>query len=367
MPRKNDFDAEWMKLLWPSFFAAKAGASMARQMLQAFSNPDAAPEPLPEPVWATPNKILLELSAARLRQFPSAPAQKERRPLVVCAPFALHDARVADLCTGHSLMATLGAGAAPLYLVDWLSAKETQSQRRIDDYLADLNVFVDEIGGKADFIGLCQGGWLSLLFAARFPAKAGKLVLAAAPIDIEAADSSLSVLARSTPIETFHQLVDLGAGLARGDQAMQFWRVKMDGPEHIHASLQSDLALDSPEFAAHAASFSAWSAHVLDLPGAYYLEVVEKFYKRNELARGEFCALGKRIDLREMRRPLYLLAARDDEVTAPEQTFACARLVGTPRAAQKRKTAPGAHLSLFIGAQTLKKVWPDVLAWLEKA
>ncbi len=367
MPRKRDFDAEWMKMLWPSFFAAKAGASMARQMLQAFSTPEAEPEPAPEPVWATPNKIVLELDAARLRQFPCAPGQNEQRPLIVCAPFALHDARVADLCKGHSLMATLGAGSAPLYLVDWLSAKETQSQRRIDDYLCDLNVIVDEIGGKANFIGLCQGGWLSLLYAARFPAKAGKLVLAASPIDIEAADSALSVLARSTPIETFHELVSLGAGLARGEQAVQFWRVEMDAPERIHAWLQSDLALDSPEFSAKAACFRAWSSHVLDLPGAYYLEVVEKFYKRNELARGAFCALGKRIDLREMRRPLYLIAARDDDVTAPEQTFACGRLAGTPRAAQRRKTAPGGHLSLFMGAKVLKKVWPDVLAWLEKA
>src|SRR5208282_3348369 len=185
-----------------------------------------------------------------------------------------------------------------------------------------------------------------------------KLVLAAAPIDIEAADSPLSVLARSTPIETFQELVRLGEGFARGGQALQFWRVEMDEPERIHAWLQSDLALDSPEFAAHAASFCSWSAQVLDLPGAYYLEVVEKFYKRNELARGEFYALGRRIDLREMRCPVYLIAARDDEVTAPEQTFSCARLVGTPRAAQRRKTAPGGHLSLFIGAQVLKKIWP---------
>jgi poly(3-hydroxyalkanoate) synthetase len=284
--------------------------------------------------------------------------------VVVCAPFALHDARIADLCEGHSLMATLSAGAAPLYLVDWLSAKPEQSQRRIDDFLSDLNVFVDEIGGVADFVGLCQGGWLSLIYAARFPEKAGKLVLAAAPVDIEAADSRLSTLARSTPIETFRELVRVGDGLARGGQAMRFWQVEMDDPVRIHGWLQSELPFDSPQFQAQVEAFREWSAHVLDLPGAYYLEVVERFYKRNELAQGEFLALGKKIDLREMRRPIYLIAARDDEVTAPEQTFSCARLVGTPRSAQKRKTAPCGHLSLFVGAQSLQKVWPDVVDWL---
>ncbi|WP_294532115.1 alpha/beta fold hydrolase [uncultured Rhodoblastus sp.] len=364
MAQKTDFDAEWMKLLWPGLLAAEAGAAVARRMLGAFSPPAAAPAPPPEPVWATPNNIVLELAAARLRRFSVAAVQSGRRPVVVCAPFALHDARIADLCEGHSLMATLGAGAAPLYLVDWLSAKPAQSQRGIDDFLSDLNIFVDEIGGAADFVGLCQGGWLSLIYAARFPEKAGKLVLAAAPIDIEAGESRLSALARSTPIESFRELVRLGEGLARGGQAMRFWRFEMQNLERIHQWLQSESPPDSPQFHAKVEAFRAWSAHVLDLPGAYYLEVVEKFYKRNELARGQFVALGKTIDLREVRHPIYLIAARDDEVTAPEQTFSCARLVGTPRPAIRRKTAPCGHLSLFVGAQSLQELWPDVVDWL---
>ncbi len=329
MARKSEQDSDWTKLLWPTMAAAEAGAAMARQMLEAFAAPAAEPPPA-EPVWTSRNEIVLELSAARLRRFASGPASG-RPPILVCAPFALHDARIADLCEGHSLMAVLRGSGAPLYLVEWLTAKETQAFRRIDDFLADLNVFVDEIGGKADMIGLCQGGWLSLLYAARFPAKANRLVLAAAPIDIAAGASPLSAVAESTPIETFRELVRLGNGFARGAEAMQFWRMAPHGPEQIHALLQSDLALNSEEFRAQAALFLAWSEHVLDLPGAFYLEVVEKFYKRNELAKGEFPALGKRIDLRQMRHPLYLLAARDDDVAAPDQTLACARLVGTPR------------------------------------
>ncbi len=365
MARKSEHGSDWTRLLWPSVAAAEAGAAVARQMLDAFA-PPAEPPPSDEPVWASENRIVLELSAARLRQFFDAP-NSGRAPIIVCAPYALHDARIADFCEGHSLMAVLRASGAPLYLVEFLSAKETQAFRRIDDFLVDLNVFVDEVGGRADLIGLCQGGWLSLLYAARFPAKANKLVLVAAPIDIEAAPSPLSLLAESTPIETFREFVRLGGGFARGAKALQYWGKSPDGPQHVHALLQSDLPLNSGEFQAEAELFRAWSEHVLDLPGAYYLEVVEKFYKRNELARGEFSALGKRIDLREMRRPLYLLAARDDEVAAPEQTFACARLVGTPRAKIRRKTAPGGHMSLFAGARTLKKVWPEVLAWLAEA
>lgn len=360
---KSEFGYEWTALFWPALAAAETGVAMARQMVGALSPlADDERAPGPEPVWASANEIALELGSVRLRRF--AAGQVGRRPILVCAPYALHDARIADLCVGHSLMAVLARGGAPLYLVEWLSAQRHQIFRGIDDYLSDLNVLVDAIGGRCDFIGLCQGGWLSLVYAARFPSKAGRLALAAAPVDIEAADSSLSRVARSTPMSTFRELVRQGEGLARGDQYAGLWGGDMESPTAIHALLQSSLPLDSPRFAAQAALFRDWSRRTLNLPGAYYLEVAEKFYKQNQLARGEFVALGRLIALKDVRAPLYLIAALDDEVAAPEQTLACGRLVGTPPASIRRKEAPGGHMNLFIGEKWLEKVWPEVLDWL---
>ena len=52
----------------------------------------------------------------------------------------------------------------------------------IDSYLADLNVAVDELGGRANLVGVCQGGWMVLVYAARYPSKVRGLVLAGAPV-----------------------------------------------------------------------------------------------------------------------------------------------------------------------------------------
>ena len=85
-------------------------------------------------------------------------------------------------------------------MTDWRSASPDMRFLAIDNYLADLNVLVDELGGYVDLIGLCQGGWLALTYAALFPLKVRKLVLAGAPIDVAAGTSRLSRLAHDTPL-----------------------------------------------------------------------------------------------------------------------------------------------------------------------
>ena len=39
----------------------------------------------------------------------------------------------------------------------------------IDHYLAELLVCIEELGGRVNLVGLCQGGWMSTMLAARFP------------------------------------------------------------------------------------------------------------------------------------------------------------------------------------------------------
>jgi poly(3-hydroxyalkanoate) synthetase len=350
--------------MWPAFAAASASefaALLAKHFIGLAS--DAADRAAArEPAWATPNTIALELKTMRLRDFSTAASGV---PTLVCAPFALHRALVADLAPGHSLVAALReAGLRRLFVTDWRSATPEMRFLRIDDYLAELNVAVDRLGGSVDLVGLCQGGWLSLLYAARFPAKVRKLVLTGAPIDIAAGRSALSSLADASPLALFHELVKLGGGLVLGPQVQKFWGAETLDRDQIHDVLQTPEAIDSPAFAALEATFRIWHAATVDLPGAYYLEVIERLYKRNEIARGEFVALGETIDLGKLWVPLFLLAARDDELVAPAQLFATENLVGTPPRAIEKALAPCNHGGLFMGRTILADYWPRIARWL---
>jgi len=353
-----------LAFIWPALAAASASelAALAAKHFVGLAVGEADGALPCEPNWATPNAIALELRSVRLRDFST---DMDGTPVLLCAPFALHGAAVADLAPGHSLVATMReAGLRRLFLTDWRSATAEMRFRGIDDYLADLNVLVDQLGGRVDLVGLCQGGWLSLLYAARFPAKVGKLVLAAAPVDIAAAQSGLSELVDASPFGLFHELVSVGDGRIHGRQVLKFWGPETVATQEIRQLLQTPEPIGSPAFAALAAAFRDWYAWTVDLPGTYYLEVVEKLYRRNEIATGQFVALGEQIDLAQMRTPLFLLAARDDELVAPAQLFATERLVGTPAHAIRKATAPCRHGGLFMGKNVLGEYWPRIARWL---
>jgi poly(3-hydroxybutyrate) depolymerase len=349
--------------LLPALFAASA-SEMTAQFAKQFTSLAIGleGEAPPPPEWATPHRLALKLQTVHARDFATSPA---RPPCLVCTPFALHSSALSDLATGHSLVVALrDAGATNLFVTDWQSASSGMRFLGIDDYLAALNVVVDGIGTPLDLVGLCQGGWMALLYAARFPGKVRKLVLAAAPVDTKAAPSVLSTLADRTAMEIFQEVVRLGDGLVRGNKMLKLWGPEAAEAEEIRQLLDSEEAPASQAFGHLETTFREWYAWTVDLPGRYFLETVDKLYKRNEIANGTFEALGQRIDLKKMKAPLFLLAARDDELVTPPQLFAVERLVGTPPRHIRKFTADCRHLGLFLGKRLLHEVWPQIVEWL---
>ncbi len=287
-------------------------------------------------------------------------------PALVCAPFALHGATIADFATGHSLVQTLAAnGCRRILVTDWRSATRDMRLLTIDSYLAELNVAVDEIGGPVDLVGLCQGGIMALIYAARFPGKVRRLVVAGAPVDIAAGDSVLSLTARQLPAAVFDEVVRLGDGRVLGQRVIDLWRPAMHGADCI-AALQAGEG-DAAGADALMQRFRDWFEWTVDLPGAYYRQAVLWLFKENRLATGRLTALGRRIDLGTVRQPVFLLAARDDELVAVDQLLATRALVGTPPDRIETVVEPCNHLALFIGARSLAGGWTRAARWLAQS
>jgi len=168
------------------------------------------------------------------------------------------------------------------------------------------------------------------------------------------------------PLAALEQVIDAYGGRVLGKSVLHLWGSALSTKserEILQLSAKSDA--DAPKQLLH--YFQAWYDTTVNLPGIYYLQVVSWLYKENRLAEGRFVALGHQIDLRSLCHPIFLLGGRDDDVVAPEQLFGTANRVGTARQHIEIVTEPCGHLSLFIGARTIKRRWTQVAQWLGRS
>jgi poly(3-hydroxybutyrate) depolymerase len=343
----------WNPWLWPVLAATYTGEAALRTLNGSLTAVPVEPAG-PEPAWTTLHTVRLELPTLRVREFSY---QAGGVPTLVVAPFALHGAALADFAPGHSLVESLlSEGLVSVCVVECKSALPSMRFLSIDNYLADLAVVVQDLGGLVNLIGLCQGGWLSLMFAARFPQMIHSIALAGSPIDLAAAPSSMVTSTCATAPEVFEGLVRSGDGLIVGQRMLDLWGVVV--PDRAATAEVLQVGQDALEDLFE--RYRQWHQWTVNLPGIFYLEVVEHLFRRNEFARGEFQTLGRQADLSSIKAPLFLLAGERDDVTPPAQLLAVRHLVGTPARRIRTAVARCGHLSLFMGKRTLQQEWRQI-------
>jgi poly(3-hydroxyalkanoate) synthetase len=348
---------------WPMAMAAslmEQGAELYARNLK-FVEEEIKIHDASRPTLATPNKVRLDLRTMLLRDY----GKPAGMPVLVDAPHAGHTAMIADYVKGQSLIETLlKNGISHVVLTDWKAATEDMKDLEIDNYLAEVVVAIDDLGGRVNLVGLCQGGWTAAMLAARFPDKVNSLVLAGAPIDTDAGDGPIKRMVHVSPISFYEELVALGGGLMKGKFMLQGW--KNMHPEQHYIEDQIDLYenIDDPAYLKKEETFASWYENPIDLPGRWYLQVIKQLFKENRLAKGKFVGLGRRLDLKNITCPVYLLAGDSDDITTKEQVFDAGKYLATPKDKIEMKLVPGGHIGLFMGFRNLKDAWPLIARWI---
>jgi len=321
----------------------------------------------PPPQWATGNRTMLDMDTMQLRDFSPKTADDKTIPVVVDAPYAGHSSSIADYAKGQSLVETLlASGLQRVLVTDWKSATDEMKNFDIDKYLAEINVAIDDLGGLVHLVGLCQGGWMSAMYATRFPGKVRSLVLAGAPIDTDAGDGPIKKIAHRLPLSFYEEMVGAGDGRMLGSFMLAGWKNMQPTAQYLEKYIDLYEHIEDKSYIKRTEKFERWYENPIDLPGRYYLQAIGELFKENRFAKGQFNALGQKLNLKDINMPLYLLAGDADNITTREQVFNTETLVSTPRDQIKKKLVPGGHIGLFMGTNTLANAWPEIGRWIRQ-
>jgi poly(3-hydroxybutyrate) depolymerase len=314
------------------------------------------------PRWASPHQIRRSGPLVRLRDFAQR-GDPDGVPTLILPPQAGHDSCIVDFADGQSQVQTLRAGGlARIAAADWIGATSATSNASISDYLEAVDGCVDLLGGPVHLVGDCQGGWLATIYAALNPTRVHSLTVAGAPIDFHASDAAIHDWVRTIgagDLAFYRGVVAANGGVLPGWFLLGGFLAL--APQHeIDRQLRLLVDIDDEDATARYRDFEDWFKFTQDLPGTFYLWIVERLFRDNAMIRGELTVAGQPVDLAAITCPVVMLAGSEDHITPPPQVFALGGAVSTPRSELFQHVVPGGHLGLFMGHRALREHWSAV-------
>ena len=326
----------------------------------------------PHPYWSTDNETILNKQTLSLHHFPHKNV-KQKNPVLILPPQAGNHCNLADFAPDQSLVRVFQQQGFDVYVTEWLSATYKDKDLGIDDYINLTDDAIEAIREKTDIekvhiVGQCQGGWQSAMYSSLFPQKIKSLIVAAAPIDFEADSCAITEYVKM-PISYYRALVALGFGLMDGKvMVMGFKSLQMN--EHYHMKykrLWEMIEKNDEDGIERYLRFENWYGYTQKLPGRFYLEVVDKLFKKNGLVKKMIEINGKIADLEKIKCRTVILAGEKDHITRPKQVFALKDYISTPEKNVFSFLSNGGHIGTLMSKDSLRDYWPKVAELLKVA
>ena len=268
-----------------------------------------------------------------------------------------------------------------VYVTDWTNARDVPVEAGrfgVDDYVAYLIRFLEEIGPGAHILAVCQPCVQTLAAVAvmsedRNPATPRSMTLMAGPIDVRESPTTVNALATSKPLSWFERqlIARVPARYAgRGRrvypgflQLLAFMTMNMARHREQHRKLYRHLAAGEIDEAEKIKSFYDEYFAVLDLTEEFYLETIDRIFQKAELATGAATWRGRRVDTGAIRETALLtVEGGRDDICALGQTAVAHDLCSSLRPHLKRHhlQANVGHYGVFSGRRWEREVYPVV-------
>lgn len=304
-------------------------------------------EPKPD-IESTPRECVWKRNKTTLWYHP-AKEKKYQIPLFFVYSL-LNKPYILDIGEGSSVIGGLTDRGYDVYLLDWGSPSYEDKDITLDNYILDylenaVKRALRHSGAKEiSMVGYCLGGTISAIFASITKLPIKNLVLATIPIDF------------SIGIVPDKWLKGLQKGLISFDRFTEVYGVI---PSEIMYGMFRGL---SPVYLspyinlitrAHDANYvekwrrmDKWTKDSASFAGAAFKQLFNDLYKDNKLLKGELVIGGKKVDLKNIKCPLFVLSTSRDTLILESQSLPVMEMVSSED--KTYKIVESGHVSLAL-------------------
>lgn len=282
-------------------------------------------------VASSPGSVVYRDEVFELIQYRPSTESVYERPVVVIPP-QINKFYVLDIAPGRSFTEYVVAKGVPYFTISWRNPTAAQRDWNLDTYveacLRAIEVAAEVSGADAvNVMGLCAGGLtmsmlLGYLAAGKHAHRVCSATFAVAMLDLKA-QSMVGMLASDAAIAVALRRSRQKGVLEGGEMARVFAWMRPNDLVWNYWVNNYLLGNDPPAF-----DILFWNADHTRLPATLHADFLD-LYLRNPLPEsGEASVLGRRIDLKRVTCPTYVVAGITDHIVPWKASYRTTRMLG---------------------------------------
>jgi polyhydroxyalkanoate synthase len=324
-------------------------------------------------IATTPKDEVFRTDKVTLYRYRPLAEQKIRTPILI-AYSLIGRYTMTDLQEDRSLIRNLLKQGLDVWVVDWGNSSRADRYLKMDDYvlhyLDDCVEAMQRATGtdKVNLLGICEGGVLTLCYAALVPERIRNLVLTVTPLDFHADRNEeklehgfINVWTRSLTAQDVDRMIEVW-GVVPGEFLGAVF--SMLTPIRSITKYNLDL-LEVVEDEAKLLNYLRMEKWLADRPhhaGEAAKQWLKDLYQENRLIRSEFVLGGRKVELRNLTMPVLNIFAQDDHIIPPPTVRVLGGKLGTEDYTELG--LPGGHIGVFVSGKSQGIVGKGIVDWL---
>ena len=302
----------------------------------------------------------------KIRLYRYAPLARSAglKPLLICYAM-VNRPYLLDLQPDRSFIRELLHAGLDVYLLDWGYPDGADRFSSFDDYVDGYLrrcvefVLKEHAIDALTLLGVCQGGTMSLCYAALEPRQIAQLITMVTPVDFKTPENLLSKWA---------QHIDVGLLTQSGNVSGDFLNLvylslmpfRLTQQKYVNLLQMQGDRVQLENFM----RMEKWIFDSPDQPAAAFREFIQWFFQENRLIRGELTLAGNAVRLENVTAPVLNIFASKDHLVPPSASVPLGAHVGSKD--YEALEIDAGHIGLYVGGKTRKTVPAAVVAWLRK-
>jgi len=281
----------------------------------------------------TPGKVVFQNELLQLIQYTPTTDKVYAVPLLVIPPW-INKFYILDLTQPKSFIKYAVDQGFTVFVVSWVNPDERLRDKSFEDYmiegaLAATHAVMRETGqSKINVVGYCVGGTLLAATLAYLAARGEDLyksaTFLAAQVDFSSA-GDLLVFIDDTQLKALEEMMAERGYLDGSRMATVFNLLRPK--DLIWPYIVNNYLLGRKPIPF---DLLYWNQDSTRMPAANHNFYLREFYHENKLANGKMKLAGTRLDLGQVKLPIYELATREDHIAPAKSVFIGSRLFGGP-------------------------------------